>query len=77
MPHIWKEVNAPEDLPGSKESNHPGMDKDPHLGMGGPTMNTTVRIQKETALALKGEAITKRETYDEILIRLLKKKSGV
>ncbi len=35
-------------------------------------MHTMIRINKETAKLLKKKAITKRESYDEIIIRLVK-----
>ena len=34
-------------------------------------MNTMIRINKETAKLLKKKALTKRESYDEIIQRLL------
>ena len=34
-------------------------------------MNTMIRITKETAKRLKKNALTKRESYDEIIQRLL------
>jgi hypothetical protein len=36
-------------------------------------MKTTVQIEKTTLELLKKLRITKRETYDEIILRLMKK----
>jgi hypothetical protein len=37
-------------------------------------MKTIIKIEKETAKMLKGKAIAKYETYDEIINRLIKAK---
>jgi len=37
----------------------------------GGIMDTMIRINKDTAKQLKKKAITKRESYDEIILRLL------
>ena len=71
VPDIREENDISEDSSVSETSNHPRMDKDPCLGVGGNTVNTTIRIRKKTAMALKKKAITQRETYDEIITRLV------